>query len=256
MSDTLPDILDFARRVATVGGRRTLAYWRNAPSVDMKSDGTPVTIADREAETVMRQLIGERFPSHGIIGEEHEDVAGDGRVRWILDPIDGTKTFVAGVPLYGTLVGVEIDGEPEVGVIYLPALGEMVSAAKGLGCWDNDGRCRVSEVASLDEALVCCTDEAHARRRPDDGWAMLQQQARLTRGWGDCYGYALVATGRADAMVDPEMAPWDCAPMLPIIEEAGGRFTSWEGERTIYGADSAATNGHLHESVLKALNAS
>jgi len=255
--EDLSTLLDVARQVAWAGGRRTLAYWRNpavlAGNVDTKSDGTPVTIADREAETIMRQVIEDRFPDHGILGEEHGTKEGTVPIRWILDPIDGTKTFVAGVPLYGTLVGVEVEGEAKVGAIYMPGLDEMVSAAVGHGCFVNGRRCSVSSTHDLSQALVCCTDERHSRNRGDGGWANLQSQVRITRGWGDCYGYVLVATGRADVMVDPAMASWDCAALLPIIEEAGGRFTTWEGERTIHGADAFATNGILHERVLEAL---
>ena len=260
MTDQLSSILDVARQVAWTGGRHTLAYWRNRAAlegrVDIKEDGSPVTVADREAESVMRSLIEKRFPEHGIVGEEYGTKEGTSGTRWILDPIDGTKTFVAGVPLYGTLVGVEIEGEPAAGVIYIPALDEMVSAAVGLGCAINGRACRVSDTAALADALVCCTDEAESRARGDGGWNALQSRVRLTRGWGDCYGYVLVATGRADVMVDPAMAAWDCAALIPIIEEAGGRFTSWSGERTIYGGDAFATNGKLYDAVLETLGCS
>jgi fructose-1,6-bisphosphatase/inositol monophosphatase family enzyme len=156
------------------------------------------------------------------------------------------------VPLFGTLVGVEVDGEPMVGVIYLPALDETIAAARGEGCTWNGRPCRVSAVARLDEALVVVTDERAARAR-SQAWARLAAATRMQRTWGDCYGYALVATGRAEVALDPVMNVWDCAALLPILEEAGGRFTDWRGRRTIRGGEAVGTNGALHAAVLDVL---
>jgi len=204
----------------------------------------------------MRELIAARFPDHAVLGEESGTSGPESaRVRWILDPIDGTRAFVAGVPLFGTLVGVEIDGVPDVGVIYHPALDEMVAAGRGLGCWVNGRPCRISARTALAESLVVCTDMGHARRRLGAAWDALERETALQRTWADCYSYTLVATGRAEIALDPVMNVWDNAALLPVIEEAGGRFTDWRGARTISGGDALATNGHLHEAVLMRMGA-
>ncbi|HLK11340.1 MAG TPA: histidinol-phosphatase [Candidatus Binatia bacterium] len=248
----LRELLAVAVEAARAGGRRTLAHFGAGTAVEWKADGTPVTAADREAERAMREVIGRAFPDHGVLGEEEGETRGAAAVRWIIDPLDGTKTFVRGVPLYGTLVGVEVDGDPAVGVIHLPALGETVAAARGEGCTWNGRPCRVSAAAQLDDALVVVTDERAARAR-SGAWARLAAATRMQRTWGDCYGYALVATGRAEVALDPVMNVWDCAALLPIVEEAGGRFTDWRGRRTIRGGEAVATNGALHAAVLDVL---
>jgi histidinol phosphatase-like enzyme (inositol monophosphatase family) len=248
---TLRDLLVVAVEVARIGGRRTLAHFRSGTAVDWKADGTPVTAADREAEREMRTAIEHAFPEHGILGEEEGEKPGRG-CRWIIDPLDGTRSFVRGVPLYGTLVGVEVEGEPAVGVIYLPALDELVAAARGDGCSWNGRPCSVSTVDRLDRALVAVTDERAARAR-SSAWARLAGATGMQRTWGDCYAYVLVATGRAEVAVDPLMNIWDCAALLPVVEEAGGRFTDWRGRRTIDGGEAVATNGVLHAAVLEHL---
>jgi len=253
---TTADLLDFAMHLAWIGGRRTLAYFNSEVPVEQKADGSPVTIADKEAEATMRALLMLRFPDHGIVGEEHGEVQGKAPIRWIIDPIDGTRTFLRGVPLYGTLVGVEVSGEPTVGVIYLPALDEMVAAGTGLGCHWNGRVCRVARTTRLAESLVVATDEGAVRGRLGAaGHDALLKATSLQRTWADCYGYALVATGRAEVAMDAVMALWDNAALLPVIEEAGGRFTSWRGERRIDGGDAVATNGVLHDEVLALLEA-
>jgi histidinol phosphatase-like enzyme (inositol monophosphatase family) len=246
---TLQELLTVAIDAARAGGRRTRAYFNAGPAVEWKGDGSPVTTADREAEALMREIIGSAFPSHGIVGEEEGEKAGDAPYRWIIDPLDGTRTFVRGVPLYGTLVGVEVEDEPMVGVAYLPVLDELVAAAKGMGCTWNGRRCRVSSVDRLDRSLVVATDERVARRR-SGVYDRLAERSELTRTWADCYGYVLVATGRAEVALDPVVNVWDCAALLPIVEEAGGRFTDWRGQRTIRGGEAVATNGVLHDEVV------
>ncbi|HEV7731459.1 MAG TPA: histidinol-phosphatase [Candidatus Binatia bacterium] len=249
----LAELLAVAQEAAWVGGRRTLAYFNTGTAnTEWKADTSPVTKADREAERLMRDLIGRAFPDHAILGEEEGETAGTAPYRWILDPLDGTRTFVRGVPLYGTLVGLEAHGEPVVGVVYMPALDEMVSAAHGLGCRWNGRICRVSSTTTLDDALLCVTDERMARAR-SGAFDRLAATVPLQRTWADCYAYVLVATGRAEIAMDPIMNVWDCAALLPIVEEAGGRFTDWKGTRTIHGNESVATNGHLHSVVLEHL---
>jgi histidinol phosphatase-like enzyme (inositol monophosphatase family) len=200
----------------------------------------------------MRRIIGRAFPDHTILGEEEGETAGTAPVRWIIDPLDGTRTFVRGVPLYGTLVGVEVRDEPVVGVIHLPALDETLAAARGQGCTWNGRPCRVSATDGLDRALLVVTDERVARGR-SGAYDRLVAATAMQRTWADCYGYALVATGRAEVALDPIMNVWDCAALLPIVEEAGGRFTDWSGRRTIRSGESVATNGVLHDAVLKEL---
>ncbi len=239
----LNELLEFAVDLARGAGEITLQYFRKKPETSKKSDGSYVTIADREAESYLRQRIAERFPDDGILGEEEGELQGTSGRRWILDPIDGTFAFVHGVPLYGVLIAVEIEGEMRVGVVNIPALGEIVSAAKGMGCFLNGEPARVSTTAELKDALLLSTSFGRATE-------VLKARAQVSRTWGDCYGYVLVATGRADIMLDPVMNLWDCAPLLPIMEEAGGTFTDWRGVRTADGGDSIATNGALFDEVM------
>ncbi len=247
--------LDFAVEAAIAAGHRALGFYRTGVSVEWKADGSPVTAADRAAETVLRSAIERRFPHHAIVGEEFGELDRDATHRWYLDPIDGTQSFIRGVPLWGVLVGLEVDGEMVVGVAHLPALDETVAAAVGLGCtWD--GRpARVSPVERLDDALVVYTDAADLARHRPDAWNRLQRATRLQRGWGDCYGHCLVATGRADVMLDPVMHAWDCAPFLPILREAGGTFTDWWGRATIHGGHAISTNGRLLDALLALVGA-
>lgn len=233
-------------------GRRTLAYFNTGVPVEIKSDDTPVTQADREAEALIREIIQRYYPDHAILGEEGGSKEGNPAYKWIIDPIDGTKSFIHGAPLYGVLIGVEVAGKPSVGVIYLPALDEMIGAATGHGCWWNGRRARVSSVSELADATVVTSSITTSLAR-SDAFAKLVKSTRLVRTWGDAFGYAMVATGRADIAVDPIMNPWDCGPMLTILEEAGGHFTTWKGEATIWGKDGVATNHALHNQVIEIL---
>jgi histidinol-phosphatase len=246
------ELLEVATEVALAGGRHTLQYFNAGVAVELKPDQTPVTRADREAEALIRTLIERRYPTHAIVGEEGGETAGSAPIRWIVDPLDGTKSFVHGVPLYGTLVGVEVHGEPLVGVIFLPALDELVTAARGEGCYWNGQPARVSTVADLAQALVCSSDERHARER-SSAYLDLASRTRLQRTWGDCYAYVLVATGRAEVALDPMMNLWDCAALAPIIREAGGHFTDWKGRDTIHAPEAVATNAALHQLVIDVL---
>ena len=248
----LNGLLAFAVDIAREAGEITLRHFRTLTEVQRKADGSFVTAADREAEAHLRRRIKERFPEDGILGEEEGALAGTSGRRWLVDPIDGTFSFVHGVPLFGVLVALESDDEPMVGVVNIPRLDELTSAARGLGCFVNRERAHVSATAKLEEALLLATDfsvcahygfGAAARR--------LQERVAARRTWGDCYGHVLVATGRADVMLDPVMNPWDCAPLLPIIEEAGGTFTDWRGRRTIHGGNAISTNGKLFNEVMK-----
>jgi histidinol phosphatase-like enzyme (inositol monophosphatase family) len=250
---SLRELLTVAMDAAYLAGRRTLAYFNTGVAVDRKADATPVTVADREAERILRERIAASYPDHAILGEEEGDTSGaNPDYRWILDPIDGTKSFVAGVPLYGVLVGVEARGEPAVGVVYLPALGDMVAAANGMGCTWNGRPCRVSSVDRLSDATILTSSISRARAR-SDAWDRLTEATYLQRTWGDAFGYVLIATGRAEGMFDPAISPWDCAPMLPILREAGGHFADWQGKPSIYSPDAFASNAALYEQFLQVL---
>ena len=252
-SVNLRPYLDLAVQTAYEAGRLTLGYFRTeAARPEFKPDDTPVTAADREAERIIRARIRARYPAHAVVGEEYGEEEGTDRDhRWILDPIDGTKSFVRGVPLYGVLIGLEVEGVCEVGAAYFPALDEMVCAASGEGCYLNGRRVRVATTEKLSEGIVSFTDaasfEEHGRQ---EAWERLLAAASHGRGWSDAYGHALVATGRADLMLDPVMNFWDCGPFPPILREAGGFFGDWSGNETIYGNEAISTTRVLLPEVL------
>lgn len=231
---------------AKCAGKTALRSWRGSLTIEQKSDGSPVTVADREAERVARAWITKRFPQDGILGEEFGETRGSSGRRWILDPIDGTKTFVRGVPLWGTLVAVMEGDTVLAGAAAFPAMAEDLAAAPGEGCWYRGARCSVSEVSRLKDATVLTTDEhGFAGSRSRRGWESLAEAAAVVRSWGDCYGYMLVATGRAEVMVDSKLGAWDAACFLPILSEAGGSFTDWLGRTTPFGGNAIATNAAL-----------
>jgi histidinol phosphatase-like enzyme (inositol monophosphatase family) len=259
--------LDFAVAAAKAAGAIALRYFQDgALRVETKLDRSVVTEADRLAERQLRAAIGQDFPDDAIVGEEYGEKEGKSGWTWYLDPIDGTQAFVRGVPLFGTLIGAEYRGESKVGVIFLPALGEIVYAARGHGCfWERgmhwDGLCgfsqvartkaEVSPVSEMKSALFCTTwMQSFVATDRVDVFTRLCEATGVFRGWGDCYGYALVATGRAEIMVDPQLNVWDAAPMQVILEEAGGVYTTFEGQPDIHGGSGVATNGRLHASTL------
>jgi histidinol phosphatase-like enzyme (inositol monophosphatase family) len=245
---------------AKSAGRKTLEYFQGSNfEVVRKSDASPVTVADQQAETHIRAELAKHFPGDGILGEEFGTVEGTSGYQWIIDPIDGTKSFIYGVPLYATLIGLLFNDEPVAGVIYIPGLDELVHAAVGQGAYHHvAGRTiRPAKVAShrtLREGLFVTSQvDTFDKRNATAAFQAIQSRAYVTRTWGDAYGYLLVATGRAEVMVDPKVSPWDVAAVLPVIEEAGGRFTDWLGRRTVHGGDGVATNGPLHAEVLELL---
>ena len=249
------EVLGFAVDLARHAGDITLDYFKKDPETSKKADGSFVTIADREAEAFLRERILNRYPEDSVLGEEEGESKGEAKGesgrRWIVDPIDGTFAFVHGVPFYGVLIGIEIDDQPIVGVVNIPALDEIVYAAKGVGCFWNGQPARVSSTTTLEEGLLLCSDFTACRSYGFGSAAEeLQRRAKSSRTWGDCYGYVLVATGRADVMLDPVMNLWDCAALLPVIEEAGGTFTDWRGSRTVDGGNAIATNGALFDEVM------
>ena len=239
-------LLQAVEEVARATGDEAMRHYRGEIEVNIKRDGSPVTNADLSAERVARDWIMKRFPADGILGEEFGVHNGDADRRWIIDPIDGTASFARGVPLWGTLVAAARGDEVLAGAVYCPAADEMVCAARSAGSWWNGSRTRVSATDDLSRAVVLTTDARFAAS-PDKLSRLhtLIAEAGSCRGWGDCFGYVMVATGRADVMVDPVMSPWDAAALLPVIEEAGGVFTDWTGQPTAFGGDAIATNAAL-----------
>ena len=256
----LTERLDFAIRVAADAGELILKHYQaSSLKVDVKSDSSPVTVADRGAEQLIRDRIGERYPEDGVLGEEFDDKASMNGYRWILDPLDGTKSFIHGVPLFGTLIGLEFGDQVVLGVCRFPALDEVVFAAEGQGTWWQIGkgeprRSRVSNVSDLSAALFCTTTITGWQSAGQDAaFQKLCQTVGRTRGWGDCYGHILVATGRAEIMVDPRLNEWDAAALVPIAQEAGGHFVDWEGNVSIYSGNGLTVNAALKAEVLEVL---
>ena len=243
--------------LARTAGNHALDFFSKELVVDAKPDGSPVTIADKSTEELARKWIESRFPDDGIIGEEFGTVRPTAARRWIIDPIDGTKSFVRGVQLWGTLVAL-VEGDTVIaGAAYYPAIGETIVAGKGEGCWWNDQRCSVSPVGHISAATVLTTAVPTGGTDVRSRWDELSRRSALSRTWGDCYGYLLVATGRAEVMVDPIVSQWDIAAFVPIIAEARGVLTGWTSASPFDGS-AIATNFNLaHEArdILSAVNA-
>ncbi len=259
------DRMDLAIRVVEQAGILTLAHYQSRDlKIDTKPDSSPVTDADRGAEWTMRDIIRLEAPQDSIVGEEFGQERGVSGYTWYLDPIDGTESFIRGVPLYGTMVGIEFNNEPIAGAISFPALGELVFGGQEGGTWwstkeMDHGDYRpgvVSDVQDLSEACFSTTglNFLASVGRPESLSGLLSAFGKA-RGWSDCYGHYLVACGRLDAMIDPIMSVWDCAPLIPIIEGAGGRCTTVDGDRDIEGGSALSTNGYIHEQVLALLRA-
>jgi histidinol phosphatase-like enzyme (inositol monophosphatase family) len=246
--------LELAVAISQEAGEITLRYFGQANyQVERKADDSPVTAADRGSEQHLRERIAAAFPHDAILGEEFGEQSGTSGYRWILDPIDGTKSFIHGVPLYGTLIGLEQGETSCAGVIHIPAGRETVYAALGEGAWhqrEGESRrpARVGQCDELSQALFCTSEvDGFHKLGCYEVFSALSKAAGLVRTWGDCYGYLLVATGRADLMVDPRMHVWDAAALSPILREAGGLFTDWRGKETIYGGNGIAGNQRLVE---------
>ena len=244
-------LLDDALAIAREAGEATLRWFRaDDLEVERKVDGTPVTAADRMAESIVRRRIGDAHPDDGILGEEEAETIGTSGRRWIVDPIDGTKAFTRGVPLYTTLLAVEDEHGVAAGAIVVPALGEAVWAGRGLGCFHDGRPCRVSDVSSVADAYLTTSGYSHW---PEDALLAVRRSGMTMRTWGDGYGYLLVATGRMDVMVDPAVSDYDVAAMPVVLAEAGGRFTDLAGDDGYAGGSGVATNGLLHDEVLALL---
>jgi myo-inositol-1(or 4)-monophosphatase len=244
---------NFISDLAYRAGRITLGYFNTGVRPDYKPDDTPVTAADRAAETFIRAELEKNYPTHAILGEEFGETGGQGSsMRWIIDPIDGTKSFMRGVPLYAVLIGLEIDGVVRVGAAYYPGTDEMLCAADGEGAWWNGRRAHVSEESSLERAWVCFTNVRNmGKYGRAQAWERINATAYASRGWSDAYGYLAVATGRAEVMLDPIMATWDCGPFPVIFREAGGYFGSWDGREGHLYNEALACNSVLLPEMLR-----
>jgi histidinol phosphatase-like enzyme (inositol monophosphatase family) len=250
--ERLQSLLDFAVSAAKDAGGVVMEHFQATLTLERKPDRTFVTEADRMAEEKLRRLIEQAFPDDGVLGEELGEKCGQSGRTWIVDPLDGTASFIRGVPLFGVLLGLERDGEMVLGVANFPALDDLVYAAKGMGCFWNGRRAAVSAVTDLHEALLVFTDgDAFDRHGREFAFQRLRSATGMQRSWGDCYGHILVATGRAEVMLDPVMSVWDCAALLPILQEAGGTFTDWTGRATIRGGNAISTNGRLFDDVMR-----
>jgi myo-inositol-1(or 4)-monophosphatase len=246
--------LDLALHMAREAGREILKHYRTDLVVETKRDRTPVTIADRNAEEIVRAIIARETPGWGVVGEEFGVASAGHARRWIVDPIDGTKSFVCGVPLFGTLLALVENEEPIVGVIALHALGHALWATKGGGAFVDGRPCRVSGIATLEEAVLLDGCQTTIERLGyGEAWRTLRRRAKMARGWGDCYGHFLVATGGAEVMFDPVAMVWDVAPLAVILAEAGGRFSGVDGSPSIEAGSGVSTNGRLHGAVLAEL---
>ncbi|RXK81585.1 histidinol-phosphatase [Chlorobaculum sp. 24CR] len=255
-----PD-LQLALELAEKAGKLTLGYFgRKSLQVFSKRDDSPVTEADRKSEELIRQGVTSRFPGDGVFGEEFDErPSGNGR-RWIIDPIDGTRSFIHGVPLYGVMIALEVDGALKLGVINFPALGELYHAEIGAGAFMNGSPVEVSAISETAAATVVFTEKEYLLDPPSTHPIdQLRIDAGLVRGWGDCYGHMLVASGRAEVAVDKIMSPWDCAAIIPIITEAGGCCFDYEGRTIIDGVGLVSANramgGELIEAIGKRENA-
>jgi histidinol-phosphatase len=245
--------LAFALETAFRAGRSTLAHFQTGAAVDLKQDETPVTVADRDAERMMRQAIADHFPNDGILGEE-EGEHGSASARWVVDPIDGTKSFISGVPLYSTLIAYEVDEEPILGVCYFPALDEMLYAERGQGAFWNGRPCAVSNRPALEGSVIATGSYASmAKAGRLEGYLRMERGVLASRTWGDAYGHALVATGRVEAMIDPIVSRWDISAMAVIVREAGGKFTDFAGVDAV-GCEGISSNGRVHAEIIGAFN--
>jgi histidinol-phosphatase len=246
---------DLAVVAAQEAGDLARAIYDTAFDVEWKSDHSPVTVADKNAERAIRTMVAKYFPGDGFLGEEYGHEPGTTGYRWVIDPIDGTRSFVRHIPIWATLIGLEYKGEQIGGVAYVPCLGEMYRAVRGDGAFRNDHRIRVSNVGDLSKALLCYSSIGWFRKAgKEKTFLELAAKTERQRGFGDFYGFVLVAAGSADAMVEHGVHAWDVAATKVLVEEAGGKFTDWHGTPTIDAPDVLATNGLLHDPVRTILN--
>jgi myo-inositol-1(or 4)-monophosphatase len=260
----MDEYLAFARELADLAGDTIMPYFQGNFESEFKSDDTPVTEVDRRTEKRLREQIDKAWPDHGIIGEEYGVKEGTSEWTWVLDPIDGTVSFMHGVPLFGVLIALTMEGEPHLGIMHFPALQETLWAVKGGGCYYKGRRAQVRPCANLKDATLCSSGLHNTDIQWPDGppagqpcihFAPLVRRVRQYRAWTDCFGHSLIATGRTDIMVDPVMAPWDVAALVPVLEEAGAKVTDLDGNREdiLNRGSLVSTAGAIHEEVLQIL---
>lgn len=249
--------LQLALELADRAGRLTLEYFsRKSLKVETKRDASPVTEADRKAEELIRQGIADARPGDGLLGEEFDERPSSNGRRWIIDPIDGTRSFIHGVPLYGVMIALEVEGAMQLGVVNFPALGELYQGEVGGVAAMNGAPIRVSAIASVPDSTVVFTEKEYLLDPPSSHPVdRLRHEAGLVRGWGDCYGHMLVASGRAEVAVDKVMSPWDCAAVIPIITAAGGCCFDYRGHTTIFGEGLVSANAAMGASLLEVIGA-
>jgi len=252
--DNLSELKRFCKLLADESGKIIKQYYRTAINIETKEDESPVTIADKKAEEVIRNLITKEFPDHGIIGEEFGELNSGAEYKWVLDPIDGTKSFVAGTPLFGTLIALMKNNEPILGVINQPVLNDFMIGDNESTLLNNQ-KVKVRECNNLSSAVLVATDHLHfGKYRTQKGFDELVNKVKLYRMWGDCYGYFLIAAGYADIMIDPIMNPWDLTALIPIIKGAGGTITDYYGGNPVNADSIIATAGKIHGDVISILN--
>jgi histidinol-phosphatase len=245
---------ELAITAAKEAGQLALRYFDTNLTVEWKKDLSPVTLADREAEALLRTRLLGAFPRDGFLGEESGQTPGDSGFRWIIDPIDGTRNFVRGIPLWATLIGLEYNQEQIAGVAAIPALGQTYRALRGEGAFRDDRRLHVSKVSALSEAVMFYSSLSwFLKAGRQEAFVDLAKRVQRQRGFGDFYGFLLVAQGSGELMIEHGVHVWDVAAIKPIIEEAGGRITDWDGQPNIHRPDVLASNGLLHEETLRLL---
>jgi histidinol-phosphatase len=241
--------------ITRTAGQVALSYFDTDLTVEWKGDHSPVTVADRHTEQALRAALQAAFPGDGFLGEEFGDTPGSTGYRWVLDPIDGTRSFVRGIPLWAVLVGLEYQGEPIAGIVDAPALAHTYHALRGQGAYRNDRRIHVSDETDLSRALVFYSGLSYflaAGRQ--QAFLDLVRQSDRQRGFGDWYGFMLVAQGSGEVMAEHGVHAWDIAALIPILQEAGGRFSDWDGHIDLHRPDALASNGKLHDPVLAILS--
>ncbi len=245
---------ELAVEAARRAGDLARTYYESTFEIELKPDASPVTVADKGAEELIRTLVGQRFPADGFLGEEFGDQPGTTGFRWVIDPIDGTRSFVRHIPIWATLIGLEYKGEQLGGVAYAPVLGQTYRALRGDGAYMNDRRVRVSDVGKLADALLCYSSLTwFTKAGREKTFLELANRTNRQRGFGEFYGFVLVAEGAADLMVEHGVHAWDVSGLKAIVEEAGGTFTDWDGIPTTERPDVIASNGKLHAEALAIL---
>lgn len=251
----LKEYLDFAVKTVKKSHLITLKYYKKKVKHRVKDNNSPVTIADLKCEDYILKKIKAAYPSHSIYAEETGVKNNGSEFRWFVDPIDGTKNFMRKYPFWGTLLALEYQGEIVLGIISLPALNDFIYAAKGMGCYCNDKKAKVSKLKTIEDSyLIHGGMEYIVREQYRENFFSLAGVSYYCRGFGDCHGHSLIINGKAEVMVDPHVAPYDVAATKICIEEAGGKFTDLNGDKTIYSGNAVITNGRLHDKVLEILN--